>query len=250
MEFTNVQIIELFHVAFLDALQRKLDRSRWVLKGGANLRYFIDSPRYSEDIDLDICGEEPWGMGEKVTGVLNGRLLETLLRVAGIEVEEVHESKQAKVTRRWKVGIRVPGHESLVRTKIEFSNRGFDERHRLEAVPERIVAPYALRAPLVQHYTDAVAGEQKVEALAGRQQTQARDVFDLDLLLRRRPLDKGKLKADLLLKAGEIAMEIPFDAFEEQVLRFLEPEVRDYYDDEESWVRMQTFVAGKLEEAI
>jgi hypothetical protein len=67
--------------------------------------------------------------------------------------------------------------------------------------------------------------------------------------LRRRELPKGELDADLLTKAAEIALEIPFDAFNDHVLNFLEPELRDYYDSEESWVRMQTFVAEQLEAA-
>ena len=54
---SNAQIIELFHVAFLDVLSSRLDPARYVLKGGTNLRYFFESLRYSEDIDLDM----KWG---------------------------------------------------------------------------------------------------------------------------------------------------------------------------------------------
>jgi hypothetical protein len=111
MDLREAQVIELFHVAFLDALQQRLERGRWILKGGANLRYFFD------------------------------------------------------------------------------------------------------------------------------------------LLLRRRELPRGELGADLLAKAAEIALEIPFDAFSDHVLNFLEPELRDYYDSEERWVQTQTFVAEKLEAA-
>jgi len=67
--------------------------------------------------------------------------------------------------------------------------------------------------------------------------------------LRRRELPRGEVEADLLAKAAEIALEIPFDAFNGHVLNFLEPELRDYYGSEESWVQMQTFVAEKLEAA-
>jgi hypothetical protein len=49
-ELRDAQVVELFHLAFLQVLQARLDQARYVLKGGANLRYFFDSVRYSEDI--------------------------------------------------------------------------------------------------------------------------------------------------------------------------------------------------------
>ncbi len=248
MELREVQVIELFHVAFLDALQQRLERGRWILKGGANLRYFFDSQRYSQDIDLDFRGGAPWGVREKVGQVIESPVLSNLLRVKGLSVEESSEHKQSETTRRWKIGIAAPGHGELVRTKVEFSSRGADDRFRAEAVPDRIVAPYALRPPIVQHYTAAAATEQKVAALAGRPQVQSRDVFDLDLLLRLRQLPRGEVDAELLTKAAEIALEIPFDAFSDHVLNFLEPDLRDYYS-EERWVQLQTFVAEQLEAA-
>lgn len=53
-DLTRAQRIELFHLAFLEMLSKRLDLSRYVLKGGANLRYFFGSVRYSEDIDIDL----------------------------------------------------------------------------------------------------------------------------------------------------------------------------------------------------
>ena len=44
--------------------------------------------------------------------------------------------------------------------------------------------PYGLTSPTVQHYGETAAIEQKIAALALRSETKARDVFDLDLLLR------------------------------------------------------------------
>jgi len=249
MDLSEAQVIELFHIAFLDALARRLDRTRYVLKGGANLRYFFGSQRYSQDIDLDFVGEPPWSVQEKVSEVIESRLLGALLKVAGLSVGEWSDKRQTDTTRRWKVGIVVPGRAELTRTKVEFSGRGGDERYRLEAVPERIVSPYALRAPLLQHYTLEPATEQKVEALALRTQVQSRDVFDLDLLLRRQPLAPGQVSPELLEQAAGVALGISFDAFSDQVLRFLEPEVRSYHDSAEDWERMQTYVAEKLEQA-
>lgn len=248
MELNNAQIIELFHIAFLDTLSKRFDRTRYTLKGGANLRYFFDSIRYSEDLDLDLNGPAPWSMVEKVEKVLESAALETILRVAGISIVEATAPKQTETTRRWKLGLAVEGRETLVRTKIEFSGRDREEdRFDIEAVPRRVVAPYALRAPLVQHYLGEAMSEQKVLALARRSHTQARDVFDLDLLLRRYPLAGEAIAAKDIEAAVGRALELPYDAFRDQVLPFLEPEVAADYDDPETWTTMQTFVAGELE---
>jgi hypothetical protein len=249
MEFSKVQVVEFFHVAFLDALSKRLDPARYVLKGGANLRYFFASQRYSEDIDIDLRAGGPWSLEQKVDGVLDSGAISALLRVGRLEIAEFSKPKQTETTRRWKVGIAAPGHPDPVRTKIEFSNRNGDDRHRLDPLPGRIVTPYALRPPTVQHYVDDAPTEQKIEALADRSETQARDVFDLDLLLRSRRLPTGSLDPELLGKAAERALELPFAAFRDQVLPFLDPEVVELYDTEAAWEQMQTFVAEKLEEA-
>lgn len=243
---SNAQVVELFHVAFLDMLSRRLDPARYVLKGGVNLRYFFGSLRYSEDIDLDLSGVEPWSLEQKVDAILDSGPIGALLRVADLTVADFSKPKQTGTTRRWKVAIETPGRAEPVRTKIEFSNRNGDSRHLLEAIPGDIVAPYALRAPSVQHYTAEAATEQKVHALAGRSETQARDVFDLDLLLRRGRL-QGPLDGGLLADAANRALEMPFAAFRDQVLPFLEPDAVELYNSEAAWEQMQSFVAEQLE---
>lgn len=229
-------------------LAKRLEPSRYVLKGGANLRYFFNSLRYSEDIDLDLIRPLPGDLEGKVNGILSSVPLALLLRLGGIEVAEFTTPKQTDTTRRWKVSIAVGGPEPM-RTKIEFSGREGDGGYSLAPLPAEIVAPYALPAPSVQHYGVETATAQKVEALVGRSQTQARDVFDLDLLLRLRPLPPGELDAALLTEAAERALELPFDAYRDQVLPFLEPDALELYEGKEAWDRMQTFVGERLEEA-
>jgi hypothetical protein len=248
-DLTRAQVAELFHIAFLDVLASRLEPSRFVLKGGANLRFFFGSSRYSEDIDIDLHGRPPMNMERKVDGVLDSPAIGILLRVKGVTVAEHSKPKQTATTRRWKVGIAAPGHGDLVRTKIEFSGRNGDPRYALEPIPREVVAPYALRAPSVQHYIGDAPTEQKVAALADRPETQARDVFDLDLLLRLKPLAPGSLDPDLLTRAAELALQLPFASFRDQVLPFLEPDALELYGSERSWERMQTFVAENLEAA-
>lgn len=248
-ELTKAQITELFHLAFLDVLSKRLDPARYVLKGGANLRYFFASPRYSEDIDLDLSGKAPWSLEDKVDAALDSGALKILLRVGDLSIAESSKPKQTATTRRWKVGVAISGSAEIVRTKIEFSSRGSEGTYRLEPIPSGVVAPYALRSPSVQHYAEDTPTEQKVRALAGRSETQARDVFDLDLLLRRRPLAPGSLDAQVLTDAGDRALQLPYDAFRDQVLPFLEPEALELYEDEAAWEQMQAFVAERLEDA-
>jgi hypothetical protein len=122
-ELRDAQVVELFHLAFLQVLQARLDQARYVLKGGANLRYFFDSVRYSEDIDLDTVGLAPWALTEKVDGILASATIDAVLRSGGLAVEGFTKPKQTETTRRWKVAIAVCGRRETVRTKIEFSHR-------------------------------------------------------------------------------------------------------------------------------
>ena len=52
--YSAIQIREIFHFFFLHQLTRISDPKLYVLKGGVNLRFYFKSPRYSEDMDLDV----------------------------------------------------------------------------------------------------------------------------------------------------------------------------------------------------
>ncbi len=52
--WTERQTIEIFHLLFLRAFGARVDKALFALKGGCNLRFFLKSIRYSEDMDLDI----------------------------------------------------------------------------------------------------------------------------------------------------------------------------------------------------
>jgi Nucleotidyl transferase AbiEii toxin, Type IV TA system len=247
MELSKVQIVEFFHIAFLAVLGTRLDPARYVLKGGANLRYFFASERYSEDLDLDLIRPVPWGLEDQVDAALGSSALRSLLAIGGLTLAEHSSAKQTDTTHRWKIGIQAPGASALVRSKVEFSNREGEGAYALASLPEAVVEPYALRPPSIQHYDAATATAQKVAALAGRPQTQARDVFDLELLLRRQPLARGSLDAALLEAAAERALEQDYAAFRDQVLPFLEPGAAELIASPGAWEQVQTFVADRLE---
>lgn len=245
-ELREARVIEFFHLAFLLVMQVRLDQACYVLKGGANLRYFFESVRYSEDIDLDAAGIERWELEEKLDGVLESAALAFVLRTGGLAVSGFTKPKQTETTQRWKVRLAVSGRDEPARTRIEFSRRNADDRHTLESVPGRVVAPYALRSPSLRHYSAEAAIEQKIEALAGRSETQARDVFDLDLLLRRQPIAAGTVAGELGERACERALELPYAAFRDQVLPFLDAEIAELYTDPATWEQLRTFVVERL----
>jgi predicted nucleotidyltransferase component of viral defense system len=230
-------------------LPTRLERSRYVLKGGANLRYFFASRRYSEDIDIDLIEPVPWSFETQVDKVMRSPALRDLLAVGGLALAEHAGQKQTDTTHRWRVAIDVPGAASPIRSKVEFSNRGAGEDFELAFLPDEIVTPYALRPPSVQHYGIVEATEQKVSALAGRSQTEVRDVFDLELLLRRQPLAPGSIEPDLLDTAIDRIFEQDYDAFRDKVLAYLEPGAAELISTPAAWEEIQTFVASRLEAA-
>jgi predicted nucleotidyltransferase component of viral defense system len=233
----------------LAVLGTRLDPACYVLRGGVNLRYFFTSERYSEDIDLDLIRPVPWGFEDQVDAALSSPALRSLLAIGSLTLAEHTSAKQTETTHRWKVGIQAPGGSELVRSKVEFSNRDGEGAYTLASLPDAVVEPYALRPPSVQHYDAATATAQKVGALAGRPQTQARDVFDLELLLRRWPLVKGSLDSALLDAAVERALEQDYAAFRDQVLPFLESGAAELAASPGAWEQIQTFVADRLEAA-
>lgn len=116
--------VEIFHLAFLGQLGSQLDKRIYAVKGGCNLRFFFESPRLSEDLDLDVSEVAEGTLRNKVNRILAGRPLSLVLREKGITIEKVSTPKQTSTTQRWKVGLSVNGE--LGHTKIEFSRRGLD----------------------------------------------------------------------------------------------------------------------------
>lgn len=248
---TEAQVIEIFHLLFLRVLGGAGRNDWFVLKGGANLRYFFASPRYSNDIDLDFSGRKSWQLAKTVESVLSGRAMSTLAAASGIELAEVSLAKQTETTLRWKVGLAAEGHRNLVRTKVEFSGRGtHDGGAEFEVVPDAIVMPYALQAPTVFHYLETPAIDQKIAALALRSETKARDVFDLELLFRQRAA-RGDgltgLDATHASAAAERTLQIRYSNFTTEVAPFLDAELAELYGPPE-WDDMCLKVHTALEQ--
>src|SRR5216684_3573460 len=162
-------------------LEARLNRATWIVKGGVNLRAWYGSRRYSEDLDLDAVGSAPHVLRERFDKILLGPALGDLLTSQGLEVVRMSKPKQTDTTQRWKLELKSAGVSLPLHTKVEFSRRG---THGEESAFEP--ARSAIR--------------QKIHALAGRAETQARDVWDLDHLLRSTGADPRPLSYSLLEK--------------------------------------------------
>lgn len=92
---------------------------------------------------------------------------------------------------------------------------------------------------------------QKIPALALRSETQARDAFDLELLLRRKrgAVAPGQIEPEVIRLAADRVLDLLFEAFRDQVLPFLDPEVGELYD-RSSWEQIQGFVVERLMELV
>lgn len=233
-------------------MEARLNRANWVVKGGVNLRAWSGSRRYSEDLDLDALGFAPHVLREKFDKILLGRPLADLLASQGLELARLSKPKQTDTTQRWKLELKAAGVSVPLHTKVEFSRRGRrDEEYVLEPARSDIVRPYGIPAPTVHHYTARSTVRQKIHALASRSETQARDVWDLDHLLRSTNADPRPLSHDVraaLPEALERAMSLGYDVFKAQVVPYLSDEDQTTYGTRDTWDRMRELVVERLEE--
>ena len=249
-DYTAREYVEQFHLLFLDQLGRKLDKRFYSLKGGCNLRFFLKSVRYSEHIDLDIHAVPKDKLRDTVTGILKSKPFEQILQVRGFRIERWSEPKQTETTQRWKLGLSLSGSDMSYHTKIEFSRRGMKGNTIFEALEPEIIRSYRLSPIMLNHYDVHTAYEQKVEALVTRSTPQARDIFDLNLLLNTgvdKSISDTKLKKRLP-EAESKAMSLSFDVFKSQVLSFLHPDYQAQYDSPPLWDEMVLKVVEALSE--
>ena len=254
---TVPQVHEVVQLAFLAGLTQRLPARHYILKGGANLRLFLNSPRSSEDMDFDAIDIPDWKLADKVNESLRAPVVGLILRTHGFTVTRAGSQKQTGTTQRWAVEVLAPGHRLTISTAGEFSHRvsaaGLHESARSSAradpIDARIAGRYGAPPIVLPHYLPLAAITQKIGALAQRNVSQPRDVFDLDLLLGRHPNEapkKGDIDADRAHGAAERATELAFDTFRDAVLPFIDLEVRPFYDTPGAWSAMQERVATYL----
>ena len=94
------QTIEVFHLLFLRAFGARVDKALYALKGGCNLRFFLKSIRYSEDMDLDIHTMAIGTLQNNVNRLLEAPAFAQALRTQGIELAKSTQPKQTGTTQR------------------------------------------------------------------------------------------------------------------------------------------------------
>lgn len=249
MKSDLISRIELFHLLFLSFFVRKTDRQSFALKGGCNLRFFFNSPRYSEDMDMDVQGMPVHVLQDKVNALLASVPFSQTLAVHNITVEHVTQHKQSETTQRWKFGLLTPEAEMPCPTKIEFSRRGMFHEAVNETIHPEILQQYRLTPFMVPHYSAETACLQKIEALAVRSVTQARDIFDLHILLTRNRIQniRGRMDPGLVVQARENILNLSFDHFKGQVLAYLDRDMQSQYNAAKVWERIQWELLELLE---
>ncbi len=247
------EVTECFHLAFLTALGEVADREQYILKGGANLRFFHGSVRFSEDVDLDVPDIAAHLFTEKVERAFNGALLRRLLALLGVEMVHLNPKDRTATKERWGVGLR-HGTLDQAATRVEISYRESaypSDASEVARVNEDVTkhCGAVLNSPLVRHYLPKAAVGQKVVALGDRRNTQPRDVFDLDLLFRRYPgaVAPGDIARSDLEVAIARTFEISYDEYASKVVTFIEPDLAPVYAPMDAWGEMQSRVVECLE---
>lgn len=250
--YTSIQCIELFHLLFLDQFGRKIEKSHYALKGGCNLRFFLKSIRYSQDMDLDIHTVRKETLSNTVNRILESTPFLLMLRAKNMELTHVSEPKQTNTTQRWKIQLQQTNTSLPINTKIEFSRRETEETPLFEPMDSLIISTYQLTPIYASHYSMQQALMQKIWALILRTETQARDIFDIVHLFDM-GIKLGEISTAMrerFKEAEENALSIPYAVFKSQVISYLPLEYHCQYKDPASWDRMVLQVCNSLSEAL
>jgi predicted nucleotidyltransferase component of viral defense system len=232
-----------------------IDKRFYILKGGCNLRFYFKSFRYSEDIYFDTQVISPVTLRRNINGIFESASLKNILQTTGISIANISTPKQTPTTQRWKVALDILEQTSGAHTKIEFSRRGKLSGVIFEAVDSSITQEYHLHPIFLSHYDRASAIFQKIDALAGRNITQARDVFDLYLLVNSESTTQIKEKLTLaeqshakmqVAKAMENLNSLTYQDFQSQVVAYLSADYQKMYSSKEIWQQIVNAISQKL----
>jgi len=253
MVYNSLQSREIFHLEFLRWLGRKIKPEYYAVKGGTNLRFFFQSFRYSEDMDIDISGVEVMTLKDTVMKILQLSSFQEVLKEFGVDriiPPDISRAKQMQTTQRFKIHLITSAGEDLF-TKVEFSRRGLKGNIVVQSVANNILRAYKLPPLLVPHYDIQSAVAQKIGALAGRTVIQARDIFDLYVLNSQfdsSQIEDIKINNTLLTKAYENIFQIDFEQFRDTVILYLSTEDQALYDSSALWDEIKLKVAAFIDE--
>jgi hypothetical protein len=249
---------ELTHLLVLKALAG-LREGAVTAKGGVNLRLFFGSLRYSEDMDLDGTADDSAAIRRRLNGLFEDREFTLRLQRFGIRGLDPGEgpNKDTETTFRYKFGVIVGGGVRYpTKVEVSFRKRHAADRAALEAPDPGILKTYSLDTLEVRHYVREAAVRQEIDALGGRREAQARDVFDLHVLVPNAAagallefLAKG-LHHDRLKEAHNRALAMSDREYAGQVFEFLGAEARARYGTESMWDELRLRVATLIEDVL
>lgn len=256
MNYTDKIQREVFHFLFLERLLKISDPTFYLLKGGVNFRFFFQSPRYSEDMDLDVIGGSVETLKKNCYKILEDDSFARSLKVFGIDrllLGDKSKAKQTETTQRFKLRLVNKAGEEFP-TKVEFSRRDSPtkDKYALGTIDPKVAARFKKISFPCYHYLPESAVNQKILALAGRSETQARDVFDLYLLYLGGHFSKehiqGSLKKEERDKAILSMGNLDYDSYQGQVVEYLEEETRNRFSSKESWEEMLRVIEEYLDD--
>lgn len=251
MSYSHRQQCEAFHLLFLERLLKLADPKLFVLKGGVNLRFFHGSPRYSEDMDIDVLGGSVATLKKNGYRILNDRAFARALAsfgIAELRVNDPARAKHTETTQRFRSQLITTAGEQLP-TKVEFSRRPQTGDCRNDPVDPRLMRVYRRLSFFCQHYVGAAAIRQKVDALIHRSEPQVRDAFDLHVLWLGGHWDDAArpLVGMDIVRAQENLLSFSYLEYESQVLDYLEPETRGRFEGRGQWDEISNTLLGLLE---
>ena len=248
--FTDQQLREVFHLLFLENLLRASGSGQFILKGGVNLRFFFKSPRYSEDMDLDVTGASVGTLKKNCYKILASPAFRRSLAVYGIKdliINDPEKAKQTTTTQRFRLRL-VNKNGEIFPTKVEFSRRSGSDQFVDEELDPSVSGLYSRLSFRCLHYAGKFAVLQKIKALAGRAEVQARDVFDLYILFLGNNFDKNSwnLSGEILGKAQDSALSITYEQYRDQVEMYLNPEGLKFYGGRKNWDKIQNLIVDQI----
>ena len=126
--YNSLQIREVFHLEFLRWFWKKTPAGSYALKGGVNLRFFFNSSRYSEDMDLDVIDIRVETLKDHVMKILQASSFQDSLKLFGVErvvppdiskAEEFHDTDEVFI-------------QQVIAFKFQIAvNNRFSERFRI-----------------------------------------------------------------------------------------------------------------------
>ena len=249
---------EIVHLLILQELVGIHRGTGITLKGGVNLRLFFGSVRYSEDMDLDGTTQASEAIRAIVKGEFENAEFTRRLRAFGIRELDpgVGPNKDTETTFRYKFGVVVPGGiRYSTKVEISFRERNAADKTALES-PQEILRAYGMDAFEVRHYVTEAAVRQKLDALGGRREAQARDVFDLHVLVPDSIQDKlvdflaKHLAPSKLKEAHARTLAVTYAEYEGQVFEFLGEEARSRLGSESAWDEMRLKASDLVEKVL